>query len=205
MLNPIILVTIYALLGAGGKYIDQAYDLGVFNKKKAVIVSIICATIISYLIVKDPSSAMIFLSLIIGVAISKKIDNIAFYIGTIIVILLPITFGGWTEIQWIPFSTLTISAILDEVGNDWADKTKNKRLLKTKQETQNKKRNKLIEKFFKYRCAMKLTILVLSLLSFLNIIYFIAFMLFDTTYTLVGKYSEKIKVYSIKKELPQTT
>jgi len=42
------------------------------------------------LIIFDPSSATIFFAMFIALAITRKIDNPAFYIGTGILLLLPI-------------------------------------------------------------------------------------------------------------------
>ena len=78
----------------------------------------------AYLIISDPPSATIFFSIFVVVAVTRKIDNPAFYMGTGILLLLPIIFHGIMKIEWIPFGILILSGIIDEIGNDWADKRK---------------------------------------------------------------------------------
>jgi len=193
----------YALLGAGIKYIDQAYDLGVFSKTKANMAAVLCGLLMAYFIVTDPPSTAIFLAMVIALAITRKIDNIAFYIGIGIVLLLPIVFNSLIKMTWLPFGVLTVSGILDELGNDWADKRTKKRQVNRYQK--NAYWLQFSEKFFIYRFAMKVAILVLVILNYFDWIYLVAFMLFDLTYLLVDAYSLSIKVYNINKVMMPVT
>ena len=86
--RALIIILSYGLLGAGIKYIDQAYDLGVFSKKKANLVAIPSGILMASLIISDPPSATIFFSIFVVVAVTRKIDNPAFYMGTGILLLL---------------------------------------------------------------------------------------------------------------------
>lgn len=204
MLDPLILILGYALLGVGLKYIDQAYDVGVFNKKIAKLVAIPCGILMASLIIFDSSSAIILMAMLIGLALTRKIDNIAFYIGTGIVILLPIIFHDTLKIEWLPFGILILAGIIDELGNDWADRRVLKRLIKhtTQKNEKNKKFTyKLGEKFFLNRFMMKIAVFFLALFNFFAWIYFIAFLLFDTMYLLVEQYSFRLKTYSIGKKM----
>lgn len=195
--HSLVIIGSYMFLGGGIKYIDQAYDLRVFSKRRANIIAILCGIIMAYLIITDPSSIEIFLALIIALAITRKIDNIAFYIGTGIALLLPIIFGSVINIQWIPFGILIFSGILDELGNDWADNRKNKRLAKNLKNED--KIEDFAEKFFLNRFSMKIAIGLLVILSFFDVLYLYAFVLFDLTYLLMDVYSTSIKVYSINR------
>ena len=201
--NAPIILTGYAILGAGIKYIDQAYDLGVFSKTRANITAVLCGLLMAYFIVTDLPSMAIFLAMVIALAITRKIDNIAFYIGIGIVLLLPIVFNSLIKMNWLPFGVLVISGILDELGNDWADKRAKKRRINRYQK--NASLLQFEEKFFAYRFAMKVAILVLVILNYFDWIYLVAFMLFDLTYLLVDAYSLSIKVYSINKVMMPVT
>ncbi len=206
MFNPYLLILSYALLGAGIKYIDQAFDIDVFNKQVAKIIAVPCGALMGYLIIFDPPSATIFFAMVIGLALTQKLDNIAFYIGTGVLFLLPIIFHNTLKIEWLPFGVLLFSGIIDEIGNDWSDKRILKRLVKHTQENSNNHANKkfthkLGEKFFLNRFMMKIGILGLVLFNFFPWIYFIAFMAFDILYGIVGEYSLRSKKYSLDRKI----
>ena len=197
--HALIIILSYGLLGAGMKYADQAYDLGVFSKTKANIFAIPGAALMAYLIISDSSSATIFFSIFVVVAVTRKIDNPAFYVGTGILLLLPIIFHGIMKIEWIPFGILILSGIMDEIGNEWADKRKKMRRLSNynRGNPYNSTLKKFGEKFFLHRSAMKIGVLVLTIFGFFQYLYFFAFLFFDMMYLLVEQYSLSIKVYSI--------
>jgi len=204
MLNELFILISYALLGAGIKYIDQAYDIDVFSRDKANFIAVPTAGLMAYLIIFDPPSATIFFSILLIVAITKKIDNIAFYIGTGILLFLPLVFHDILQIAWLPFGILIFSGILDEIGNDWADKRrKKKRLNNPRKNMDNSTLKNLGEKFFLHRFVMKIAVFVLTLFGLFQYIYLFAFLLFDIMYLLMEQYSFSIKRYSLTKpELP---
>lgn len=195
----LFIILSYALLGAGIKYIDQAYDIGTFNKKKANFVAVPVGILMAYLIILDSPSTTIFFSIFVIVALTKKIDNPAFYIGTGILLILPIIFYTVMEIKWLPFGILIFSGIIDEIGNDWADKRIKKKNLNNFSNMGNSLIHNIGEKFFLHRFVMKLAILLLVILSLFSWAYLLAFLLFDLMYLFVEQYSFNIKVYSISK------
>ncbi|MBN2251383.1 MAG: hypothetical protein JW724_04845 [Candidatus Altiarchaeota archaeon] len=198
--HQLFIASSYLFLGGGIKYIDQAYDLGVFSKTKAKIVAVLCGILMGYLIVTDSPSMGIFLAMVLALAITRKIDNMAFYIGTGLVILLPVFFNGFINILWLPFGVLTVSGVLDELGNDWADKRINRRLVEfTLGNGNGRMTYKFMEKFFFHRFSMKVAVMLLVFFSFMDLTYLLAFILFDLMYTLVEVYSFSIKVYTINK------
>ena len=201
LVHALIIILSYGLLGAGIKYIDQAYDLGVFNKKKADLVAIPSGILMACLIISDSPSAAIFFSIFVVVAVTRKIDNPAFYIGTGILLLLPIIFHDIMTIKWLPFGVLIFSGIIDEIGNDWADKRKKMKILNNdnRKNPNNSTLKKFGEKFFLHRFAMKISVLVLTIFGFFRYLYLFAFLFFDMMYLLVEQYSLSIKVYSISR------
>jgi hypothetical protein len=205
MLDPLVIIFSYALLGAGMKYADQAYDVQVFNKKVANYMAILGGTLMGLLIIFDSPSATIFLAMFIGLALTQKIDNIAFYVGTGILLLLPVIFHDVLKIEWLPFGILILAGIIDEIGNDWADRRVLKRLVKhteknKKDQTNKKFTYKIGEKFFLNRFMMKIAVFFLVIFNFFAWLYFIAFMAFDIMYLLVEQYSFRLKTYSINKK-----
>ena len=199
--DALLIILSYGLLGAGIKYIDQAYDIGVFDKKTANLIAIPSGILMAYLIIFDSTSAIIFLAIILALSITQKIDAPAFYIGTGLAIAIPVLFHDTLQIAWAPFGILIFSGILDEIGNDWADKRLKKRLVNHRSMNNNNGfLNKLGERFFLNRFAMKLSILVLVVFNVFSWIYLAAFLFFDFMYIVVERYSFHIKIYSISKQ-----
>jgi len=190
----LLLIISYGMLGAGMKYADQAFDAGVFSKKIATFLAVPGALLMGFLMVLDSTSATIFLAVVLGVAVTQKIDTIAFKLAVLILILVPVVFRQVIEIQWVAFGLLVIAGIGDEYGNDWADRVLNGNGSK-------KKRKSLIEsilnKFLLQRPLMKLLIIILTVTAFFHPIYLIAFLTFDASYSLVAWISVHTKTYRI--------
>jgi hypothetical protein len=203
MLNEFFILFSYAFLGAGVKYADQAYDLEVFSKTKANILAVPGAALMAYLVVFDSSSATIFFSILLVVALSRKIDNLAFYIGTGILLFLPVVFHDVLLIEWLPFGALVFSGILDELGSDWADRRRrNRRFGDMRGGLDDSLLRNFGERFFLHRFAMKIAVLALSAAGFFQYLYFLAFLLFDLMYLLVEQYSFSIERCSLSKAGP---
>jgi len=173
---PIFLLT-YSILGGGIKYIDDAFDVGIFSKKTAYILSPILAIIGVYCMIIDPVSATILLAILAGVFIKGKIDNWAFIGAFALVILLSMGLG--IEFLIIPLILLSSAAILDEVGNDYIDSIK-----------ENLNKNKITDRFamlfFGHRWVLKIAILYLVLTNVIPVYFFFAMLLFDYSYVAVG-------------------
>jgi hypothetical protein len=194
--HDLSILVIYFLLGAGIKYIDQAYDIRVFNKKTATIIAVPTGLLMAAIVIVDPPSATIFIAMALGLLVTKKIDNIAFQIGIVLVVLLPIFFVNLMDVFWLPFSVLFLACLADEYGNDWSDKHYLKKLAKKHHKTL--KRTELTALIMRYRSVMKITIIGLVVTKQLAFIYLPAFLLFDLGYTLVERISFDLIPYSIK-------
>ncbi len=184
-----ILIFSYALLGSGIKYIDQAYDLGIFNRKTAILMAVLMGILMGSLASVDPISAMFFLSFVIFALVSHKIDNPAFYLGTLLVFLVPFIKSVYNiynyQINWLILSVLIFSGWIDEKGNALADQ---------------KKMGRVLGMFFYYRMFMKVVVLILALASIIPLVYFFAFMAYDLAYLGVGIYSRhQLIKYNISK------
>ena len=119
---------IYALLGAGIKYIDAAYDEKTVNKKIAFIIAPVLGILWAYTMLISIYSATILLAILLGVLLKKKIDNYAFLLGFFIILVIIIPFG--IELMILPLIFLTTAAVLDELGNDITDNNKKSRFSK---------------------------------------------------------------------------
>lgn len=179
MLNSALLVLVYAFIGGGMKYVDQVFDEGFFSKKYAMALTLIGSVLTAYLILIDAYSATIFLALIIGLALARKVDNPAFYIAAFLVIALPtiILFfysngysNGYVPIKWGPLGLLALSALSDELLHDYVEK---------------KRKKGVLPEILYYRPVMKIAMIGLVYFLIFPYIYLVAFFAFDVSYTVV--------------------
>lgn len=174
----------YSVLGAGIKYIDDAFDEKTFNKYIAFTLAPLLSIIGAYAMIADPASASILLAVMAGVLIKGKIDNYAFIIGFVTVLALVIIVG--IQFLIIPLILLSAAAMLDEVGNDFVDK-------KRKKFNENKITHKFIIMFFGHRWIMKTAILYLAITGIIPLYLFFAMVFFDYSYLGVTWYSMFVK------------
>ncbi|HOI39530.1 MAG TPA: hypothetical protein PL168_02265 [Methanobacterium sp.] len=171
---------LYALSGFFMKFSDDSMDKK-NNHILGVISGIICVIGIGYLSVTFSDAATIFLAILMGTLLSAKVDKLG-HMTTLIVFVAILFIWGIPSIGIITLALCTVAAWVDEVGND----------------RKSLKQTKILEIFFKYRCALKIMVLILCLLGGLQItskvtglnffqpITFIYFILFDLAYELAG-------------------
>jgi len=170
----------YSILGAGIKYIDDAFDKHIFDKKMAIAITPFLSVLGVYAMIIDPVSATILLAVLFGVLIKGKVNNIAFIIGFVLVMLPVIIIG--VKFLIIPLIFLSTSAVLDEIGNDYIDSKKD-------QFDKEKFSNKFLIYFFGHRWIMKIAIIYLVILGIIPFFFFIAMALFDYAYVIIDNYN----------------
>lgn len=170
----------YPILGAGLKYIDDAFDERIFSKKLALVLAPFLAILWAYTMSIDPFSATILLAILVGVFLRGKIDNRAHFVGLLIIIGV-IAFMGMS-LLFLPLIIIAAAAFLDEVGNDVIDYN---------QEYLNDGRfgHKILVYFFDQRWVTKIAILYVILLGIFPLYFFLAMLLFDGAYLTVRLYS----------------
>jgi hypothetical protein len=173
------------------KLSDDEYDEK-SNKLIAVIIGIVCGITIAFLASNNIDASYIFIGILIGTALSFKIDGIH-HIATLLVFLLLYLIWGifntngsiLADLSLITLLICIISAFIDEIGND------NKWIYS---------KSKFLKFFFDYRFTMKLAILFLAILGyyqtitgfslpfidFLSFSTFIFFILFELSYELAN-------------------
>ena len=169
----------FAILGAGLKYIDDAFDEKIFNKKIAYAVAPLLGALWAYTMFINATSATILLAILLGVLLKGKIDNYAHFMGMVVVIAGVIVLG--VQLLIIPLIILTLAALFDEVGNDFTDKRHyihGNNVLK-----------KFVGYFFDQRWMTKIAILYVVLLGIFPLYFFLAMLLFDGAYLTVRLYS----------------
>ncbi len=177
---------LYALSGFFMKFSDDSMDLE-DDHMLGIICGIICVVGIGYLSVTFSDAATIFLAILLGTLLSAKIDKLG-HILSLILFMVILFIWGVPSIGVITLVLCTVAAWADELGND----------------RKSFQRIKILEIFFKYRCALKVTVLIMCLLGGLNLswkisgleffqpITFIYFMLFDLAYELAGLKFDRI-------------
>jgi hypothetical protein len=104
-----------------------------------------------YLMTLSEWDLVLLTSIIIGVILSGKVDSSSYFVGFLMIFLF-LYIGGIPIItNWYDWFTLLIclllAAILDEKGNDWADKSASPKA----------------SRFFEYRMTLKVSVLLLSI------------------------------------------
>ncbi len=170
----------FMLLGAGLKYIDDAFDEKIFNKNLAIMLAPFLGILWAYTMIIDQFSATILLAIILGVFVKGKIDNYAHLIG-LAVIMLILVFAG-VNLLFLPLIFIAAAAFLDEMGNDVIDKNR-------ESFDDNKFLHKITLYFFDQRWLTKLTILYVVLIGLFPLYFFLAILLFDGAYLTVRLYT----------------
>lgn len=172
----LFMLTSFFLLGAGIKYVDDAFDERTFNKKIAIILAPLLGILWAFTMAIDSIAATLLLAILLAVLFKGKIDNMAHIAGFLSIIVL-LFFLNVFSFLLVPLVFITLAGIIDEIGNDFADK---------------KGRfssyyyfNLFWLKFFEYRITMKLAVLAFALLGYYPLFYFVAFFLFDLGYHLL--------------------
>ena len=164
-----------------------------YNKKIALCLAPFLGLLWAFTMLINPVAATILLAVIFGVVLKGKIDNIAHFLGLIVIVA--IVFFAGVQLMIIPLVFLALAALIDEFGNDFVDKKKN---------SMNKFKlyHRVVFGFFDQRWTLKVAILILSIAGIVPYIFFFSMMSFDYAYLGVRWYSiskQKIKSISYDK------
>jgi len=165
-----IVVPAFAFIGGGLKYIDEAFDEDLFDKKKAGLLAVVLTVLWIGISIHDPISATILFAVLAGVLFSGKIDNLTFKAATILIIMAIVGSGRFELVFWV-FAALFLTGVLDEKGNDFVD---------------THRVNRFMEFFFLHRFSMKVGVLAVCAASLIPWTYLLAFLAFDLAYDSIG-------------------
>lgn len=174
----------FAFLGAGVKYVDSVFDEHVFNRNIALVLAGVCGIVMGLFVAIDTYAATVLLAIVLGVAITRKIDNPAFIAGTILVIAIPVLLTNNLLVQFFPLAGLVFGGMVDELGNNMVDA---KRI-----------RNRAGELFFHFRLTMEAVMGALVAAGVMPALYWAALIFFDISYHLVGGYAERVKMAGVQ-------
>ena len=165
----------YPILGAGLKYIDEAFDEHRFNIKIAYILAPILGVLWAYSMIINSVSATILLAILLGVILKGKIDNYAYLAGLGIIFGIVLIAG--VQLLIMPLIILTLATLFDEVGNDYIEKVG---FLNS-----NSYSRKFIGYFFDQRWLTKVAVLAIALVGVIPLYFFVAMLFFDGAYLMV--------------------
>lgn len=190
-------ILLYPLSGFFMKISDDMHDKK-GNKQLGILAGILCAIFLGYLVTISVDAAYIFFGVFTGTFLAKKINCINHVITAIIFLIIAFIMG-FPAIGIGTLAICTLTAYIDEIGND------NKGIYK---------KSRFLETFFEYRFALKTAILILALFGVINSFYpafqiygvhfmtiwtFILFLTFELAYEFAGVKFDSIydRVYSI--------
>lgn len=130
----------------------------------ALLSAVICGGLLGILITESRFSSAIVLGIIVGVAITGKINQVNLITGVAVSLLTAVILGFVVPSIWL-LATVAFFAFLDEVLHD---KFAGKRVP--------------LANFFSYRCCLKLTMLAVAILALVPLLYTAGFLAFDLTY-----------------------
>jgi len=178
--TSISIIIPFAMIGAGLKYIDDAFDEGRHSKRVAALIALFVVIVAGILAIEDISSRTILFSIFFSVLIAGKVDNLVFKLSSIAFLLLFFLFFCLYDkmnFLWIPLFILTITGVIDEKGNDYIEKNRT---------------NGILNFFFEYRFSMKIVMFFVCALQFLPWLYLFAFLAFDGAYEAVRIFGKMV-------------
>jgi len=173
----------FMLIGGGIKYIDDAFDEGIYSRKLAVLLAPVILAVWLWVSAGNPHAATLLAAVLLGVIFTGKVDNTVFVLSSVVIVAGMLALAR--EVLLLPLAVLTAMAVLDEKGNDLADAGR---------------LPPLIALLFTYRMMMKLGVLVLGMAELLPLAYFLVFLAFDLAYEAVGRAG--VRFVSQRRALP---
>ena len=147
-------IIFYSLSGFFMKLSDDSYDQK-NEKSLAIIFGILSGLTIGYLVVTSLDAAYIFMGILIGTLLSKKIDGIHHIITSTVFLFIALIFKI-PSIRIVTLVLCSFAAFIDEIGND------NRSISKI---------SKFFGLFFKFRFSLKIVVLVLSIFGLIQMFY----------------------------------
>jgi hypothetical protein len=122
------------------------------------------ALFFAILIGDNPSSSAMVIGIIVGSALSLKLDRPNLVFGLVATVLIAIMLGFKTPLPWL-LILVSASSFIDEVGHNRLDRTDHR-----------------LRPIFRHRLILKTVIALLTASRLLSIIHGLGFFCFDLTY-----------------------
>ena len=145
----------FALSGFFMKISDEASDEK-NNMLMSIISGLLCGLFTVLVSTKNADATCIFLSILIGTVLAFKVDSLNHILSAILLIILLLLLGV-PSFNWICLLICIIAVFVDEKGNDNYDKKEKEGVALN-----------FLDKLFKYRYTLKITVFILSIFGLLN-------------------------------------
>lgn len=194
MALDIVFILLFAYIGGSLKYIDSVYDDGVFNRKFALILSVLTGFVFCLVIALNEYAAGIYLGIVISVILAGKIDELAFSLCTAIIFAGVILLGteSLLHVNILTLVVIVTASFIDEIGNDSADALQASMNINNHPEIKCILIN-LYMQWFKFRCTVFAGLIFLILFENMPWVFFIAVLADEGMYQFVGSIAEKRK------------
>ena len=185
-----MIVLIYAILGAGIKYVDDAFDEEIFDKRKAIIAAPLLGLLWVFGMTFNPVSAAMLGAVFLAVAIKLKIDSLGHMLGALMIAVPAIVlfYFGFISFAFIPLVVLTIAGLFDEILRDFL--------------RGNYVKSHLLYRFLRGRYLVDIACFALALFGFIHWYWFLAFYIFGLAYNGLTRYGMNIKKSPLMKTTP---
>jgi hypothetical protein len=162
------MLVFFALLGAGIKTIDEAYDRGAPSRRVAYLLAPFLVALWFVLSFQDKNAATLLSAILVSSLLAGKLDNTVFKLSAAVLLAAMLIKG--VSIALLPFLFLVVLGVIDELADGYADKHRKTR------------RGFLLRRRF----GMKLGVLLLFVFSQLELVYALALLAFDLAYDSVS-------------------
>ncbi len=182
-MDIIQLAILYAFLGGAIKFIDQAYDENAFSIRTANILAVLSGILMGYLMAVDsPFSTAFFAAMLISLALARKIDNLAFALGTTLAIVSMLVFSTSFNVSWelLAIFVFLVAGFVDEKVDDLVHAHNIEGP---------------VQRFLNYRPFSDFALLGLLILGVFPIWYILPYFSFTWSYMFVEMYT--VREYSI--------
>ncbi|MGE0549987.1 MAG: hypothetical protein AB7O24_14785 [Kofleriaceae bacterium] len=124
MLHETGLLFVWAVLGGLLKYVDDAYDEGMHNKRAASVIGYVLAIPWLWLMSTSPGAASVLGSFMVAVVLAREIDILPFVVWTVLVaigsvVLLAL---GVIKIEWGVFAVLSFTGFLEDTLSNYGER-----------------------------------------------------------------------------------
>lgn len=186
MLPIFIVVPLYAFLGFSIKFIDEAYDEDMYSLRIANLLAVMSGMVMGALMVFDtPFSTAFFLAMIISLVLARKIDNIAFRLGTMTALATLGVFMFLHEVVflWSIVVILLMAGFIDEVMDGVAHRIK---------------MHSLMNWFLHYRPFSDIAVIMLAYGGVITWVYLVPYFAFTFGYMMIERFTPNEIGSSIK-------
>jgi len=186
-----VIISFY-LIGAGLKFVDDAYDRNRFSRNAAYFVLVGGAFLAVALAWLDIWAASIFLALLIAVALTGKVNQRLFLIPALVFFFFLLAFGKLSQLHWAFVALAATAALADELGAEFAKRHLEKlRSPETSAQRWETARAVALQ-ILRNRFIALSVLLVLALVQWLPFLYWFAWVALDFGYTVVEAISNRI-------------